>query len=127
MAQYKSKIMAKIDSKAKWNETGINLVAGRRYRYQATGFWKDWYIECDANGYSSSLLSLVGWMKRIPSAKWFQLIGVVNKDASHIIKLGTDGIFTAPASGHLWVFANDAEFAYGNNSGVVELYIYEDI
>ncbi|WAK00756.1 hypothetical protein [Methylobacter sp. YRD-M1] len=118
--------MIKIDSKAKWKNTGINLVAGRRYRYQVIGRWKDWYIECDANGYSNFLMNLVGCLKRVPSAKWFQLIGVVNKNTSHIIKLGTDGTFTAPVSGLLWVFANDAEFAYCNNSGSVELHIHED-
>ncbi len=50
--------MTAIDSKNKWNDSGVNLIAGRRYRYQATGQWKDWYIVCDANGYSNFFINL---------------------------------------------------------------------
>lgn len=118
--------MAKIDSRKKWNDTGINVVAGRKYKYRATGLWKDWYIECDANGFSQLLMDLGNWTKRVPSAKWFQLVCAVNQDTSKFIKLGTAGTFNAPYSGRLWAFANDAAFAYGNNSGSVELSIQED-
>lgn len=113
--------MIKIESTKKWNDTGIDLIEGRRYTYTATGHWKDWIIECDADGYSCLLMDLVRIIKRIPSAKWFQLIGVVNQNMSDPIELGTNGDFIAPANGRLWAFANDAEFAYGNNSGHVEL------
>jgi hypothetical protein len=64
--------------------------------------------------------------KRVPSARWFQLIGVVNQNPAYVIKLGTDGTFTAAESGRLWAFANDAESFYFNNSGVVELHIHEN-
>jgi hypothetical protein len=119
--------MATIDSKVKWNNTGINLVAGRQYHYQAIGKWKDWHIECDANGFSNPFMDLACRFKRVPTAKWFQLIGAVDKDASHVIKLGTSGIFTAPVNGLLWAFANDAWFAYCNNSGSVELEIQNNV
>jgi len=118
--------MATIDSRLKWNDTGINLIKGRRYRYQAIGRWKDWFIECDANGYSQPLMNFASWMKRVRSGRWFQLIGAVNQDASQHIKLGTEGTFTAQHSGPLWAFANDAWFAYWNNSGSVELHVRED-
>jgi hypothetical protein len=59
------------------------------------------------------------------SARWFQLIGAVNQNPAHVIKLGTDGTFTAPESGRLWAFANDAESFYFNNSGAVELHIHD--
>ena len=78
-----------------------------------------------ANGFSNFLMDLVSWIKRRPSAKWFQLIGVVNKDTSHTIELGTNGVFTAPANGRLWAYANDAECAYSNNSGSLELHVHK--
>jgi hypothetical protein len=40
--------------------------------------------------------------------------------------MGIEGTFTAPASGRLWVFANDAAFAYGNNTGTIELQVCSD-
>jgi hypothetical protein len=119
--------MAIVNSKVKWNNTGINLVAGRKYHYQAIGKWKDWYFECDANGYSNTLMDLASLLKRVPTAKWFQLVGAVDKDASHFIKLGSSGTFIAPVSGRLWAFANDAWFAYCNNSGSVELEIQNNV
>jgi hypothetical protein len=67
--------MATIDSKKKWNDTGIDLEAGRRYRYQATGRWTDWFHECDADGFSNAVMDLSTSAKRVPSARWFQLIG----------------------------------------------------
>ncbi len=113
--------MVKIESREKWNDTGIDLIEGCRYTYTATGLWKDWIIECDADGYSCLLMDLISTIKRRPFAKWFQLIGVVNQNMSDSIELGTNGNFIAPANGRLWAFANDADFAYGNNSGYVEL------
>ena len=111
-------VVATIESREKWNDTGIDLIEGHRYAYIATGRWMDWKTECDADGYSSFCLDLVSITKRRPCAKWFQLIGVVNKNP---IELGTKGTFIAPANGRLLAYANDAGFAYGNNSGHIEL------
>ena len=71
-------------------------------------------------------MNLVGWMKRVPTARWFQLVGAVNQSPAHFITLGKSGTFIAPATGILWAFSNDAPFAYGNNSGFVELHIEDD-
>lgn len=34
-------LLITIDSKLIWNDTGINLVAGQEYHFQATGQWTD--------------------------------------------------------------------------------------
>jgi hypothetical protein len=111
--------MATIKSAEKWNDTGFDLIKGSQYSYIANGCWTDWIIKCDANGYSFFLLDIVSSPKRSPSAKWFQLIGVVNKNA--LIELGSKGTFIAPETGRLWAYANDADSAYHNNSGSIEL------
>lgn len=54
----------------------------------------------------------------------FQLIGSVEKKTSYTINLGTNGVFTVPASGRLWVYANDANFFYSNNHRSIELHIH---
>jgi hypothetical protein len=117
--------MVKIDSREKWNDTGIDLVAGRRYRFNAEGKWKDWFIECDADGFSNVVMNLSNWAKRVRAAPWFRLIGAVDKNLDDPIILGVTGEFVAPATGVLWAFANDAKFAYGNNHGSVDLSIEE--
>lgn len=113
--------MATVASREKWNRTGIELVAGQRYHYAAIGTWHDASILCDANGWTDVWrYGYVEWAKRCLAANWFQLVGSVGK-ASPMIVLGTGGEFVAPASGELYCFANDAEWAYGNNEGAIEL------
>jgi hypothetical protein len=115
-------IMIKVESRKKWTDTEIELSKDSHYKYEATGEWKDWFIKCNANGYSNFLMDLfLRPIKRNPSAKWFQLIGVVNKDTSCSINLGIKGEFIAPENGRLWVYANDFEFAYRNNYGSIDL------
>jgi hypothetical protein len=120
--------MATIESREKWNDTGIDLIEGQEYKYEAIGKWKDWFMKpCDANGYSHCCLDLLSCTKRKRSAKWFQLIGVVmdknTKKPLYTICFSNEGTFTAHASGRLWAYANDAWIAYGNNSGSIELNI----
>jgi hypothetical protein len=113
--------MAIIKSVEKWNDTGFDLIKGSQYSYTAIGCWKDWIIKCNPNGYSFFLLDLISSPKRTPSAKWFQLIGVVNRDTSYTIELGSKGTFIAPENGRLWAYANDVDSAYHNNSGSIVL------
>jgi hypothetical protein len=119
--------MATIESSQKWNDTGIDLIEGQKYKYEAIGEWKDGKMKsCDANGYSDFFLDLLSWTKRNRHAKWFQLIGVVNKNTKNplcTICFSDKGTFTAHASGRLWAYANDAWIAYGNNSGSIKLTI----
>jgi hypothetical protein len=130
--------MTKIFSVEKWNDAEIDLIEGCQYKYKASGKWIDWFIECDADGYCPFLNFLMDlflrWTKRTPSAKWFQLVGVVAADKDKpptvdkdtpptTVQLGTEGTFHATKNGRLWVYANDASFAYGNNRGYIELEI----
>ena len=118
-------VKAIIQSKEKWNDTGIDVVKDVLYTYSAKGIWKDSDRECDANGYSNFMLDIFSFTKRTYSAKWFQLIGVINKDSKYTIKFRKDDTFIAPENGRLWAYANDACFAYKNNSGYIELELNE--
>jgi hypothetical protein len=120
--------MVKIESRERWTDTGIDLIAGSHYTYQAKGEWNDWIFKCDANGHLTLLnfcLDLIFGKKkkRTHSANWFRLIGVVDKDISQTIILGVEGKFHAQKSGRLWAYANDADSdsAYHNNTGAIEL------
>ncbi len=71
-----------IESKPIWNNTGISLVAGQEYHFQATGQWTDWKNTCDADGEKSShwFLKLCENLRRMPQAQWFALISSIDKD-----------------------------------------------
>jgi hypothetical protein len=117
----------KVLGSQKWNDTKIDLIQNCEYKYQTTGIWVDWFIPCGANGYPKVLNAfmdaIAGSVKRRQSARWFQLVGVIkgNQEIEHEIELGKKGTFTALKGGRLWVFANDADFAYWNNFGCLEL------
>ena len=116
-------MLISINSRLKWNDTRIDVVEGLTYHYEADGRWTDWSRECNADGYCDTRLDLLSFLKRCRSAKWFQLVAAVDRKASQTIVLGRSGQFIAPASGHLWAYANDAAFAYWNNKGTVALTI----
>lgn len=113
--------MTIISSSEQWVDTGIDVAKGRVYRYVASGVWKDGSIKTDADGYEIWYLRPFGILKRVNHAKWFQLIITIGKDLEYIVPLGRSGTFSAPSSGRVWAFANDAGFRYGNNSGSVDL------
>jgi hypothetical protein len=116
-------MLISINSRLKWNDTRIDVIAGLTYEYGADGQWTDWTRICDADGYSDPKLDLLSFLKRCRSAQWFQLVAAVDQKASQSIVLGCSGQFIAPASGRLWAYANDAAFAYWNNNGSVALTI----
>jgi hypothetical protein len=113
-----------------WNDTGVDLIAHTRYRltvmphvgealkdakYEAKSIaGEDW----------NSLPYKIGeilHLKRMDEARWFALIGTIDRSHAWIV---TDGeIVTAPASGRLICYFNDVEYEgrYKNNSGWVVL------
>ena len=120
--------MTKIFAREKWNDAQIELEKDKKYEYLATGIWIDWFIPCNADGFIQPINSVADLIfgrnsKRNPSAKWFQLVGVINKNNNYTVELGAGGTFVAKENGKLWVYANDVDFAYGNNFGYIELTI----
>jgi hypothetical protein len=112
-----------IDSRLKWNDTGVLLRAGARYEFSATGTWHDRQYATDADGYPSStlLLKLAEPLRRVRSANWFTLIGAIDRDERSAFRMGSKGVFSAAKDGQLTCFANDTPLTYGNNSGSVSL------
>jgi hypothetical protein len=112
-----------VNSRLKWNETGIRLTAGERYHFHATGTWVDWTITCDADGYESSnlILRVSEPLRRVPDKRWFALIGSTGKKDGEVFLIGTDSLYTPRTTGELLCFANDVILAYCNNHGAVTL------
>jgi hypothetical protein len=111
-------------SRKQWNATGVLLDRGIRYAYVVppTEIWHDFYISTDADGYRKDYLSFWEKYRRVPSENWFRLIGMVDQEPSLqlLFSAGSD-TFIAPASGHLFCFANDMATMYWNNWGRVHV------
>jgi hypothetical protein len=114
---------ATIKAREKWNDSGIELVAGHEYHFTARGRWTDWWIECDADGYASPnlILKVLEGFRRSPRSRWFALIGAINADEHTLFEIGTERTLIAPASGILTCYANDGARAYWNNRDSVQL------
>jgi hypothetical protein len=112
-----------VDSRNKFTDTGIDVVAGRIYGYTVSGEWCDWFKQCDANGYEGEANKKpLERFLRVPGAKWFQLVGLIDKEHPVIFQ---NGQFKAEISGRLFCFPNDLGFMRWNNKGCVCLTIKE--
>ncbi len=112
-----------VDARLHWNDTGIDVTAGQRLRIIASGAWRDWKVETDADGFSRPHLKLAEPLRRAPSANWFQLCGSVDRRLDQVVLLGRDVSFSAPASGRLFLFANDVSWMHWNNAGRITVQI----
>ncbi|MBK8950380.1 MAG: hypothetical protein IPM68_16460 [Flavobacteriales bacterium] len=102
--------------------TIARVEAGRCYRLQAFGSWRDGGLKpCSANGLDPAGWSLLHGLLIAPYTPWFSLIGRVGGDGDPF-PIGTDRVWTAPASGVLSACANDVPgFAFNNRGPLVLL------
>jgi len=101
----------------------IFLEANTPYSFRATGTWFDSGFGSGPQGYSSTnvVLRLAERWRRVPAARWFMLIGTVDRDTSLLTGIGAGATIAFPKSGRLGCFANDVRTMYFNNRGSVML------
>ena len=106
-----------------WNDTSVILVAGGSYNFAADGNWKDASIPANADGYPTPIyLKPFEWMRRVPTQRFFKLIGTIGKSMESIVVIGSGRPgFVPTVSGPLFCFANDVRFMYCNNHGELVL------
>ena len=119
-----------IDSNNFWNDTGIELKEECTYTLYADPpdqIWVDgakWPQRCTAEGYNHVVLDMLSFLKRFRRAKWFCLIGAIDKDESTQFKIGIKlENYRPEKSGTLCCFANDARKHYFNNTGSMNIKI----
>jgi hypothetical protein len=112
-----------IQARKKWNDTGIQLIAGEEYQFTATGEWIDWFIRCGADGFPSRnlMLRITEWQRRVPQENWFALMGALDFDKNSIFRIGQGRTLVLNRSGILTCFANDISYMYWNNRGSIQL------
>lgn len=114
----------RVDAAEPWNDTGLDVEAGDGLVVAATGEWWDRQFRATAAGYEAPwYLRVWGWLRRCPRGKWFELSGAVGRSNRHAFPIGARGEVTVPASGRLFLFANDVPGFYGNNRGALDVEI----
>ena len=120
--------MSKIEAKKRWNRTPFHVEDGKRYRFTSVGNWQDASHDCSATGYTADSLRRWEWLKRERNAKWFSVIGRIDKRRSTQFDIGrlidTDEVYIATATGILFCFANDVWFMYWNNKGAIDIELH---
>jgi hypothetical protein len=110
-----------VDPRPHFHPSGIEVTPGARYRFAASGKWKDSWYKCGPDGWNG--LFLQAW-NRLPWHPFFLLCGAVGENLEHDFAIGADLDWTAPpelanlTDRQLYFFANDWPSKYGNNHPV---------
>jgi hypothetical protein len=83
--------------------------------------WKDAWIRCGPEGYTSSWLKPFERLRRHPPSRWFALIGAIGDSEPFLI--GRKRVVRPTEAGELRCFANDVPFMYWNNSGAIRVVV----
>jgi len=114
-------------ARAYWNDTGVFVRGGERYRLQAEGCWRDMFIRAGPDGYDTPWYSIAQRfatrLRRVPYARWFALIGAIRGAKESMFVIGTETQALIAANGTLMCFANDVPGFYWNNCGAISLSI----
>jgi hypothetical protein len=105
-----------------WTDTGFDFEVDGVYMCEAAGRWRDCVVPTGPDGYDSLLVTQrrLENQRRLPTAKWFALCGVVSGPGNMPFLIGSSRQIQ-PTAGRLMCFANDAPRWYWNNSGHVVL------
>jgi len=113
-----------------WNHTLLGLVKGGIYRFTVMPLNQEWesgsaLLPIDADGRNLKYLLAAAPFLRMPSAKWFSLVGSIERKRRHYFKIGKGlDLFVAPATGELVCFANDLRILKrDNNQGHIDLMV----
>ena len=106
-----------------WNDSGIDVISGQNYRFSVPEGerWAHWRRTCTADGCQSRWL-IRPWerFRRVPKAKWLQLIATIGRSAGPAIVIGSGLIdFFPPFPGRLYFFANALPWMRWHSSGMI--------
>ena len=120
-----------VDSQNERNRTGVLIDSGGRYRFLASGRWRDGGLDSTTAG-GFALRDVPIWtrpimwaaqpIRRAPRASWFALVAELSTEPREFFVIG-DSLprWVADRSGELVVFANDVKHFEHNNQGCISL------
>lgn len=109
-------------------DTGLDVATGQVLHVRAEGTWTDLWFVSGPEGYPTP-----GYMRgyetrlRCQGARFFELIGCVDRDESTNFPIGARSTVAASATGRLYLFANDVPGFYWNNWGALKVEIPEPV
>ncbi|MCP4282993.1 MAG: DUF2235 domain-containing protein [Gammaproteobacteria bacterium] len=124
----------KVYANRKYNRSGVLLEKDATYLFSVPKgqVWYDASIACDEKGWDRDsqalglkelFIKLSEGKRRLPDAKWFELIGAVDSIEDNLFRVieYTEGgsTFSPKTEGELHFFANDLDRMYGNNRGFI--------
>jgi hypothetical protein len=108
-----------VDPSQRYVPTGVQVTAGERYAFSASGKWRDWFKDAGPEGWGT------GWkarFNRLPGRPFFLLCGTVGQDdslafgiGSHLENWPVPDAVAGQADRQLYLFANDWWSMYWNN------------
>jgi hypothetical protein len=100
----------------------LDVGPGEWYSFKVPGDqqWKDWYINCGAEGYPKKPLFPE---PRLRGENYFCLCGLLETNHNALMfKIGKElPDHEIGTEGKLYYFANDFKYAYWNNKGVIQV------
>jgi len=105
-------------------DTGLDVATGQVLQVRGEGTWTDLWLRSGPEGYPTP-----GYMRRYEpqlrclGARFFELIGCIDRDESTNFPIGGRPSVTATATGRLYLFANDLPGFYWNNWGELRVEI----
>ena len=124
----------RVNSRKRLNDTGVRVSKGQRFRVHADSGWNDGGIDTGPDGFdidtdaplvSRWLLKLFVPLLRVPTSRYFCLIGSIDGEKATFVQFGSglDEWLATADNGHLQCFANDVPGFYWNNRGSVSMTI----
>lgn len=89
--------------------------AGERWRFSATGSWRDGFVRCGPEGFRAFLFHALDLWPRLWNAPYFCLVGQIEGRPDTMFRIGSGVEHTFETGGRVVVFANDHRLAYWNN------------
>ncbi len=113
-----------VDPRERYVETHLSVHPGERYRFSATGKWKDGFMSpCGPEGWGGGALTRFARVKGQP---FFRLCASIGKDDHTAFAVDTTQPWTVPditppnGDRQLYLFANDLWLMYWNNRALTE-------
>lgn len=127
-----------VQANLKYNRSQILAEEGASYYFtiEPDQKWFDASIACDEKGWDRKtqelglkeiFIKLSEGKRRMPNAKWFELIGAIGANDDHLFQpnhhTSLEEFFSPRVTGELFFFANDLDRFYSNNRGRIKVII----
>lgn len=118
-----------------WGSTGIQLIAGHTYRFEAAGRWFDAGISAGPEGYDIKdelpawkrpLFRMAAPLRPLDTGdRWYMLLGRLGEHGRPFVIGGGGPPRRVAESEVLYATVNDLRWAYRNNTGCISLTVLD--